>query len=46
MEIATPIKLGKYLDKVTKDLPAAGEVSVDLLIGANCVKALEDLDVV
>ena len=40
VEIATPIKLRKwkYLDKVAKHFATDDEVSVDLLIGANCVK--------
>ena len=48
MEIATPIKLRKwkYLDKVAKHLATNDEVSVDLLIGANCVQALEPVDVI
>ena len=48
VEIATPIKLRKwkYLDKVAKHLATDDEVSVDLLIGANCVQALEPVDVI
>ena len=48
MEIATQIKLKKWkhLDKVTKHLATDDEVSVDLLIGANCVQALEPVDVI
>ena len=48
VEIPTPIKLRKwkYLDKVAKHLATDDEVSVDLLIGANCVQALEPVDVI
>ena len=48
VDIATPIKLKKwkYLDKMATHLAADDEVSVDLFVGANCVQALEPLDVV
>ena len=48
VEIATPIKLKKQkcLDKVAKHLATNDEVSVDLLIRANCVQALEPVDVI
>ena len=48
VEIATPTTLRKwkYLHKVAKHLATDDKVSVDLLIGANCVQALEPLDVI
>ena len=48
VELATPIKLRKwkYLGKVPKHLATDDKVSVDLLIGANCVQALESVDVI
>ena len=48
MEIPTPIKFRKwkYLDKVAKHLATDDEISVDLLIRANCVQALEAVDVI
>ena len=42
-EIATPEKLKKwrYLDSIAKDIARDDKVSVDLLIGTNCIQALE-----
>ena len=48
VEIATPVKLRKweYLDKAAKHLATDDQVSVNLLIGANCEQVLEPLDVI
>ena len=48
VEIATQFKSRKWkcLGKVAKYLATDDQVSVDLLIGANCVQALEPLDVI
>ena len=47
-EIATPEKLKKwrYLDSIAKDIATDDKVSVDLLIGANCIQALEPISVI
>ena len=47
-EIATPEKLKRwrYLDSIAKDIARDDKVSVDLLIGANCIQALESISVV
>ena len=47
-EIATPEKLKRwrYLDSIAKDMARDGKVSVDLLIGANCIQALEPISVI
>ena len=47
-EIATPEKLKKwrYLDSTCKDIARDDKVSVDLLIGANCIQALEPISVI
>ena len=46
-EIATARKLKKqdYLEKITKEL-GDEDISVDFLIGANCLEALEPLEVI
>ena len=45
-EVSTPLKLKKwhYLDCVTGKIAANDAVSIDVLIGANCTKALEPID--
>ena len=47
-EIATPEKLKKwrYLDSIAKDIARDDKVSVDSLIGANCIQALEPISVI
>ena len=47
-EIATPEKLKKwrYLDSIAKDIARDEKVSVDLLIGANCIQTLESISVI
>ena len=47
-EIATPEKPKKwrYLDSIAKDIAMDDKVSVDLLIGANCIQALEPISVI
>ena len=47
-EIATPEKLKKwrYLDSIAKDIARDDKVSVDLLIGANCIQTLESISVI
>ena len=46
-EIATPAKLKqwKHLDKISGEIGGNESITVDLLIGANCLKALEPLEV-
>ena len=47
-EIAAPEKLKKwrYCDSITKCIARDDEVSVDLLIGTNCIQALEPISVI
>ena len=47
-EIATPEKLKKwrYLDSIAKDIARDDKVSADLLIGENCIQALEPIKMV
>ena len=47
-EIATPAKLKvrQYLEKILSFLGENDNISVDLLIGANCVEALQPLEVI
>ena len=47
-EIATPEKLKKwrYCDSITKCIARDDEVSVDLLIGTNCIQTLEPISVI
>ena len=47
-EIATPAKLKqrKYLDRISGEIGGNESLTVDLLIGANCLKALEPLEVI
>ena len=47
-EIATTRKLKKwdFLEKISKELGDNEDISVDLLIGANCLEALEPLEVI
>ena len=47
-EIATPAKLKQwqYLEKISSFLGENDNISVDLLIGANCVEALQPLEVI
>ena len=47
-EIATPEKLRRwrYLDSIAKEIARDDKVSVDLLIGANCIQALEPISVI
>ena len=47
-EIATARKLKKcdYLEKISKELGDDEDISVDLLIGANCLEALEPVEVI
>ena len=47
-EIATPAKLKQwqYLEKMSSFLGKNDNISVDLLIAANCVEALQPLDVI
>ena len=45
-EVATPLKLKKwhYLDCIAGKIDSDDAVSIDVLIGANCAKALEPID--
>ena len=45
-EVATPLKLKKwhYLDCIAGKIASDDAVSIDVLIGANCVKALGPID--
>ena len=47
-EIATPAKLKQweYLEKISRFLGENGNISVGLLISANCVEALQPLEVI
>ena len=47
-EIATARKLKKwdYLERISKELGDNEDISVDLLIGANCLQALEPMEVI
>ena len=47
-EIATARKLKKwdYLERISKELGDNEDISVDLLIGANCLQALEPVEVI
>ena len=47
-EVATPAKLKQwqYLEKISSFLGENDNISVDLLIGANCVEALQPLEVI
>ena len=47
-EIATARKLKKldYLEKMSEELGDNEDISVDLLIGANCLQALEPMEVI
>ena len=47
-EIITATKLKKwdYLEKIFKKLGDIEDISVDLLIGANCLEALEPVEVI
>ena len=47
-EIATAKKFKKrdYLEKIFKELGDNEDISVDLLIGANCLEALEPMEVI
>ena len=47
-EIATPLKIKRwrYLDSIAKDVARDDKVSVDLLIGVNCIQALEPISVI
>ena len=47
-EIATARKLKKwdYLERISKELGDNEDISVDLLIGANCFEALEPVDII
>ena len=47
-EIATARKLKKcdYLEKISKELGDDEDISVDLLIGTNCLEALEPVEVI
>ena len=47
-EIATARKLKKwdYLERISKELGDNEDISVDLLIGANCLEALEPTEVI
>ena len=47
-EIATARKLKKldYLEKMSEELGDNEDISVDLLIGANCFEALEPVDII
>ena len=47
-EIATARKLKKwdYLERISKELGDNEDISVDLLIGANCLEALEPVEVI
>ena len=47
-EITTPAKLKQwqYLEKISSFLGVNDNISVDLLIGANCVEALQPLEVI
>ena len=47
-ETATPEKLKswRYLDSIAKYIARDDKVSVDLLIGANCIQALEPISVI
>ena len=47
-EIATPAKLKqwKYLDRISREIGGNESITVDLSIGANCLKALEPLEVI
>ena len=47
-EIATARKLKKwdYLEKISKELGDNEDISVDLLIGTNCLEALEPVEVI
>ena len=47
-EIVTPAKLKqwKYLDRISGEIGGNESITVDLLIGANCLKALEPLEVI
>ena len=45
-EVATPLKLKKwnYLDCIARKIASDDAVSIDVLIGASCTKALEPID--
>ena len=47
-EIATARKLKKwdYLEKILKELSDNEDINVDVLIGANCLEALEPVEVI
>ena len=47
-EMATPekFKKGRYLDSIAKDIVRDDKVSVDLLIGANCIQVLEPISMI
>ena len=47
-EITTAKKLKRwdYLEKISKELGDNKDISVDLLIGANCLEALEPVEVI
>ena len=47
-EIATLAKLKqwKYLDRISGEIGGNESITADLLIGANCFKALEPLEVI
>ena len=47
-EIATARKLKKwsYLEKISKELGDNEDISVDLLIGANCLEALKPVEII
>ena len=47
-EIATARKLKKwdYLEKISKELGDNEDINVDILIGANCLEALEPVEVI
>ena len=48
VEIATPekLKMWRYLDSMAKDIASDDKVSADLLIGGNCIQALEPISVI
>ena len=47
-EVVTPLKLKKwrYLDCIAGKIASDDAVSIDVLIGANCAKALEPIDLI
>ena len=46
IETARKLKKWDYLEKIFKELGDNEDISVDLLIGANCLEALEPVEVI